>query len=201
MGINRGEPTFEHVGGCFPQRFARARDFERSSATTLRVVDRGRGLERADVPDWFERDRTELDARLGDVRAPTLLLFGDHDPIAPVAVGEHLRSLVPGARLVVVHGETHVFAEERPDVAVILDVRFTVTRDFRAARASLASDHERSSVRYAGTVDGLTGLVADIELAGVADGVTLIPEGSSADLDGVGRDVLNRLALRGRATA
>jgi hypothetical protein len=90
---------------------------------------------------------------------------------------------------------------DRPDVAVILDVRFTVTGDFRAARASLASDHERSSVRYAGTVDGLTGLVADIELAGVADGVTLIPEALSVDVDGVGRDVLNRLALRGRATA
>jgi hypothetical protein len=90
---------------------------------------------------------------------------------------------------------------ERPDVAVILDVRVTVTGDFRAARAALGADRESSSVRYAGTVDGLTGLVADIELAGVADGVTLVPEGSSTDLVGVGRDVLNRLVLRGRATA
>jgi len=75
-----------------------------------------------------------------------------------------------------------------------------VTGDFRSARAWLAAP-ESPTVQYAGTVDGLTGLVADIELAGVADGVTLIPEGSRTDVDGVGHDVLNRLALRGRASA
>ena len=89
---------------------------------------------------------------------------------------------------------------DRPDVDVILDVRVTVTGDFRSARAWLAA-REAPTVQYAGTVDGLTGLVADIELAGVADGVTLIPEGSRTDVDGVGRDVLNRLAVRGRASA
>jgi hypothetical protein len=90
---------------------------------------------------------------------------------------------------------------DRPDVDVILDVRVAVTGDFRSARAWLVADHEPSTVRYAGTVDGLTGLVADIELAGVADGVTLIPEGPRTGIDGIGRDVLNRLALRGRASA
>jgi hypothetical protein len=89
---------------------------------------------------------------------------------------------------------------ERPDVDVILDVRVTVTGDFRSARAWLASE-VKSTVQYAGTVDGLTGLIADIELAGVADGVTLVPDGARPDVDGVGRDVLNRLALRGRASA
>lgn len=89
---------------------------------------------------------------------------------------------------------------DRPDVDVILDVRVTVTGDFRSARAWLASE-ATSTVQYAGTVDGLTGLIADIELAGVADGVTLVPDGSRTDIDGVGRDVLNRLALRGRASA
>ena len=74
-----------------------------------------------------------------------------------------------------------------------------VPGDFRTARASLAADH-RQTVRYAGTVDGLAGLIADIELAGVADGVTLIPVGPRQDLRGVGRDVLNRLALRVRAS-
>jgi hypothetical protein len=90
---------------------------------------------------------------------------------------------------------------DRPDVSVILDLRVTVTGDVRAARAALASDHDGSTVRYAGTVDGLTGLVADIELAGVADGVTLIADGPQTQFDGLGRDVLNRLTLRGRATA
>ncbi len=85
-------------------------------------------------------------------------------------------------------------------MAVILDIAVAVPGDFRTARATLAADDEQT-VRYTGTVDGLTGLVADIELAGVADGVTLIPVGPRQDLRGVGRDVLNRLAVRGRASA
>jgi hypothetical protein len=88
---------------------------------------------------------------------------------------------------------------DRPDVEVILDVRVTVTGDRRAAQAALGG--AGMSVRYAGTVAGLTGLVADIGLADVADGVTLISETSGVELDGVGRDVLNRLTLLGRATA
>ena len=71
--------------------------------------------ENASVPDWFERDRTELDERLGEIRAPTLLIFGDNDPIAPVSMGEHLRSLLRHARLRIVKGGTHALAEEQPD--------------------------------------------------------------------------------------
>jgi poly(3-hydroxyoctanoate) depolymerase len=71
--------------------------------------------ERANVPDWFERDDTQLDARLTEIRAPTLLIFGDNDPIAPVAMGEHLRSLLRDAHLLVVAGGTHMLGEERSD--------------------------------------------------------------------------------------
>jgi hypothetical protein len=51
-------------------------------------------------------------------------------------------------------------------------------------------------VRYAGTVDGLAGLIADIETTGVADGVTLIGVSPRENLRALGRDVLNRLASR-----
>ena len=71
--------------------------------------------ENASVPDWFERDGTELDERLGAVCAPTLLIFGDKDPVAPVAMGEHLRSLLRHSRLRIVKGGTHACAEEQPD--------------------------------------------------------------------------------------
>jgi pimeloyl-ACP methyl ester carboxylesterase len=71
--------------------------------------------EMANVPDWFEKDRTELDERLGAIRAPTLLLYGSADPIAPVAMGEHLRARIAGARLVVIEGGSHAFAEERAE--------------------------------------------------------------------------------------
>jgi alkanesulfonate monooxygenase SsuD/methylene tetrahydromethanopterin reductase-like flavin-dependent oxidoreductase (luciferase family) len=51
-------------------------------------------------------------------------------------------------------------------------------------------------LRYAGTVDGLAGLIADIETTGVADGVTLIGVSPRENLRALGRDVLNRLASR-----
>lgn len=59
------------------------------------------------VPDWFERERSDLARELVKVRCPVLLLWGDADPISPVAVGERLQSLLPQAELVVVPGADH----------------------------------------------------------------------------------------------
>lgn len=78
------------------------------------------------------------------------------------------------------------------DVAVILDVTVAVAGDFRSAQRVLGpAEH---TVQYAGTVDGLAGLISDIARAGVADGVTLIPAEPRQDLRDLGRDVLLRLA-------
>jgi alkanesulfonate monooxygenase SsuD/methylene tetrahydromethanopterin reductase-like flavin-dependent oxidoreductase (luciferase family) len=84
------------------------------------------------------------------------------------------------------------------DVAVILDVTIAVAADFRSARRTLEPGE---GVRYVGTVDGLAGLIADIETAGVADGVTLIPATPQQDLRSVGLDVLDWLAVRGHPRA
>jgi len=84
-------------------------------------------------------------------------------------------------------------------VAVILDVNVAVAGDVRAAYASLGSDDSTRGVRYTGTVSGLAGLIADIETAGVADGVTLVGGTSAADLAEIGRTVLTLLEQRNRA--
>ena len=84
------------------------------------------------------------------------------------------------------------------ETAVILDVTVAVAADFRSARSQLESI---DGVRYAGTVDGLAGLIADIETAGVADGVTLIAASPRQDLRALGLDVLDCLATRGHARA
>jgi pimeloyl-ACP methyl ester carboxylesterase len=41
------------------------------------------------------------------IAAPTLLLWGDSDPISPVAVGRHLQERIPDAHLHVVSGGDH----------------------------------------------------------------------------------------------
>jgi len=87
---------------------------------------------------------------------------------------------------------------EAGDVAVILDVTVAVADDFRSARGELESV---DGVRYAGTIDGLAGLIADIQTAGVADGVTLIAASPRQDLRALGLDVLDWLAVRGHARA
>jgi urease gamma subunit len=85
------------------------------------------------------------------------------------------------------------------DVAVILDITVAVAGDFRSARHVLGpADH---TVHYAGTVDGLAGLISDISRADVADGVTLIPASPRQDLRTLGNDVLHRLASRDQPRA
>jgi urease gamma subunit len=85
------------------------------------------------------------------------------------------------------------------DVAVILDITVAVAGDFRSARSVLGPADD--TVHYAGTIDGLAGLISDIASADVADGVTLIPASPRQDLQTLGLDVLHRLASRDQPRA
>jgi pimeloyl-ACP methyl ester carboxylesterase len=74
------------------------------------------------LPDWFAAARVDLSEQLSGVAIPTLLLWGDADPISPVAVGERLASLLPAAHLVVLPGGTHDLAMERAEqIAPLID--------------------------------------------------------------------------------
>jgi pimeloyl-ACP methyl ester carboxylesterase len=59
------------------------------------------------VPDWFATFDQDLSALLQSLAMPALLLWGDADPISPVAVGQRFAGLLPDARLHVVAGGTH----------------------------------------------------------------------------------------------
>lgn len=63
------------------------------------------------LPQWFSTCQDDLSPRLSGLAMPTLLLWGDADPISPVAVGERLASLLPDSRLHVVPGGDHDLAE------------------------------------------------------------------------------------------
>jgi pimeloyl-ACP methyl ester carboxylesterase len=65
------------------------------------------------VPAWFADDRTDLTDRLDEIRAPTLLLWSDADPVSPLGVARFLERRIRGARLHVLRGGTHAFASER----------------------------------------------------------------------------------------
>ena len=71
---------------------------------------------RAEYPnaaEWILTERTDLSAELHRLSIPTLLLWGDADPISPVGVGRQLERLLPRARLRVLAGGDHMFARDR----------------------------------------------------------------------------------------
>jgi pimeloyl-ACP methyl ester carboxylesterase len=60
--------------------------------------------------EWITAARSAPALPVEKVAAPTLLLWGDADPISPVAVGRHLEQRIPDARLHVVAGGDHDLA-------------------------------------------------------------------------------------------
>jgi hypothetical protein len=83
----------------------------------------------------------------------------------------------------------------------VLDVAVAVADDSRTALTAISGHADDSTVQYAGTVDGLAGLVADLYVAGVADGVTLIPVTPDEDVRGYAQDALSRIRNRLRNSA
>jgi pimeloyl-ACP methyl ester carboxylesterase len=58
------------------------------------------------------------DARplLQTIRVPTLLLWGEHDPLVPLTYAKQIHDIIPAARLVVVPNAGHIPFWENPDV-------------------------------------------------------------------------------------
>ncbi|MGM3277111.1 alpha/beta fold hydrolase [Ralstonia sp. 24A2] len=63
-------------------------------------------------PDWFTSFKADLTDALSRITQPVLLLWGDADPISPVAVGRRLGELLHDAQLHVVSGGNHNLAHE-----------------------------------------------------------------------------------------
>jgi pimeloyl-ACP methyl ester carboxylesterase len=60
-----------------------------------------------ELPDWFTGYHEDLTPGLSTLRIPTMLLWGDADPISPVKVGQRLASLLPQSALHVFPGADH----------------------------------------------------------------------------------------------
>lgn len=79
-----------------------------------------------DASAWITEQRAASNLPVERISAPTLLLWGDDDPISPLAVGRHLEGRISGARLHVVAGGRHDLArthaaEVAPLIAAHLD--------------------------------------------------------------------------------
>ncbi|MFW1858643.1 alpha/beta fold hydrolase [Acinetobacter defluvii] len=75
------------------------------------------------VPEWFVAHHSDLTEQLNHIQCPVLLIWGDSDPISPVAVGQYLQQKMPNAALFVVEEGQHDLANVHADQvsALILD--------------------------------------------------------------------------------
>ncbi len=74
------------------------------------------------LPRWLSTCQEDLSARLPTVMAPTLLLWGDCDPISPVAVGARIAALLPRAQLHIIEGGDHNLAQAHAArIAALID--------------------------------------------------------------------------------
>ena len=78
---------------------------------------------------WIREPSAAPPVAVERIAAPTLLLWGDADPISPVAVGRHLLQRLPDARLHVVKGGGHDIAQTHVDeVAPLIERHFSGER-------------------------------------------------------------------------
>jgi pimeloyl-ACP methyl ester carboxylesterase len=81
--------------------------------------------QRPDAPSWFLDDHTDFSARLREILAPTLIVVGERDLIAPASIGQFLRSQLPSAKLEVIADATHDLEEEHPAfLASLIEAHF-----------------------------------------------------------------------------
>jgi len=74
------------------------------------------------LPRWFADYKDDLSHTIASVVAPTLLLWGDTDPISPVAVGTRLQGLLPNSTMHVLPGGEHDLANKlAAQVAPLID--------------------------------------------------------------------------------
>lgn len=78
---------------------------------------------RAEFPNagpWVTAEHVDHTSRLGELSLPVALIWGDADPISPVAVGQALHASLAASTFHVLSGGTHALATEQPDAVAML---------------------------------------------------------------------------------
>jgi len=126
----------QSMGGVIAARIA----LERPTAVrrlVLAVTSAGVNMARFGASDWRTEYRKQFpraaswitqpsaaaELPVERIEAPTLLIWGDADPISPIAVGRHLEHRMPDARLHVVQGGGHSLAFDKAEAVAALVAR------------------------------------------------------------------------------
>lgn len=85
-----------------------------------------------DAADWITEHVADYGPAIAEITAPTLLIWGDSDPISPISVATTLATALPDARLWVLKGGAHDLAHPQVVARWIID---HLSRDGPAARS------------------------------------------------------------------
>ncbi|MET0625964.1 MAG: alpha/beta fold hydrolase [Pyrinomonadaceae bacterium] len=112
-GLNTEERVRENLLLAFSPRFAAESPEEVERVISLRAenpVPEHAYLRQLEAAVAFDAS-----ARVGEIKAPTLVITGDADAIVPHENSLNLAAAIPGAVLRVVEGGSHTFFIERPE--------------------------------------------------------------------------------------
>jgi pimeloyl-ACP methyl ester carboxylesterase len=56
----------------------------------------------------------EAYSRLAQIAAPTLVIHGENDRLVPAENGKRIAARIPGAKLVLIPGASHIFPTDQP---------------------------------------------------------------------------------------
>jgi pimeloyl-ACP methyl ester carboxylesterase len=84
-------------------------------AEQLYASDRKKCAGRALSKSMKSMSKDIVDSRLGEVRAPTLVIWGSNDGLLPRSAGELYRDQIPGAQLVIIEGGDHTSMQWKPE--------------------------------------------------------------------------------------
>jgi pimeloyl-ACP methyl ester carboxylesterase len=100
-----------------------------SGFATLLVRDLLRCHPRSAVAATIDALQTDWEPYLRRIGAPTLVVWGEHDAITPLALGQEIAAVVPGARLIILAGAGHNPMWERAESFNAEVLRFLADRD------------------------------------------------------------------------
>jgi 3-oxoadipate enol-lactonase len=113
----RAQMTAEHaVWASVPINYARATRVEAGQRIAEDIAQR---LRYPVEPDYYSAQLAAAhghDARVEDIRAPTLVVHGSEDVLIPPANGERLAELIAGAKLSIWPGAAHLYFTDEPEV-------------------------------------------------------------------------------------
>jgi pimeloyl-ACP methyl ester carboxylesterase len=86
----------------------------------LRFFARHRATPQGAWSHWWATVYHDTISRLGSIEAPTLVMHGERDAMAPISNARLLASRIPDAELAVVPGAGHAYMLERPEASLSL---------------------------------------------------------------------------------